>query len=176
MPKILLFNSIVWLWMLPSFGVKWYSSLVKPITLSPNPFTCLVFFLEGLSCSFRCLYALLLAEIETSDVVLPLRLIKSRVIPSWNLVLFIYLLLFESNDIVFGDILIVDVQLTDPFAQCAYARILSVPLKFALRTFFPISRCHKRALYKEQEMNLWKFLFNPVAKGIHREEGRTKRK
>ena len=39
--------------------------------------------------------------------------------------------------------------LTESLAQCAYARILFVPLNVVARTLVPMRRCHSKALHRK---------------------------
>jgi hypothetical protein len=40
-------------------------------------------------------------------------------------------------------------SLTESLAQCAYARILFVPLNVVARTLVPMRRCHSKALHRK---------------------------
>ena len=84
------FSSMTWLLRLPSLGVRWYSSLTAPAAASSTPvklgaWTCRNFlpptcFLAPCLCAATAPWVVT----ETWVVVLPLRLISSRVIPGWT--------------------------------------------------------------------------------------------
>lgn len=155
--KALPFSSIVWLCRSPFIAVKWYSSLLIAIVFLG---LCIQsgFFL---GCR-RCFETLLMAESVvtwTWTVVLLSRLINNNVIPSCNnCKQHLQIWIFKHNTCESRMSL-----LTDRFAQCAYARMFFVPVKFVDRTFLPINRCQSRALQPWSRISVTYPLFHLVS-------------
>lgn len=80
--KMLPFSSMTWLWKSPSLAVKWYSSLINA-SVFRSGVTWLKILL-GMWC-FKAMVKADAVDTKTSEVVLPLRLISSSVIPCWKI-------------------------------------------------------------------------------------------
>lgn len=137
------FSSIVWLCKFPSFAVKWYSSLVFDATLLLlGSLIELFLWLWWCLCFCWCNMVPLKSTLEWM-VVLPSRLINSNVIPCCKWKLFFS---GQMYNIYVASVTLCKYQLTDCFAQWAYARNFFVPEKLVAKTFLPINRCQRRAL------------------------------